>query len=70
MLLTSACATLNTTGMSPACRDLYNACLNSCPQAPSPQPGQLNQFHTETAACTDRCNTQAKACDAPRSPVP
>ncbi len=37
LLVTSSCATLNTLGMSPACRDLYNACLNSCPQAPAPQ---------------------------------
>jgi hypothetical protein len=28
------CATLNTSTMSPECRDLYNACLNSCQSTP------------------------------------
>lgn len=69
LALTSSCATLNTAGMSAPCRDLYNACLNSCPQAPAPAPGMLNDWHIDTAQCTDRCNAEAKRCDSPRAPA-
>ena len=31
----TGCATLDTSAMTPICRDLYNACLNGCRQ-PSP----------------------------------
>ena len=37
--LLGGCATLNTSNMSPACRDQYNACLDGCPKprtAPDP----------------------------------
>ncbi len=65
IVLFSSCATLNTMGMTPACRDLYNACLNTCPQAPAAAPGQLTDLHIDTAACTDRCNSEAKRCNTP-----
>jgi hypothetical protein len=66
VLLFTSCATIDTLGMSPTCRDLYNACLSACPQAPAPQPGQLQTWHIDTAQCTDRCNSDAKRCNAPQ----
>ena len=61
LLVTAAllpgCATLSTSGMTPACRSYYNACLNTCPRpAPNGQPD------VESAACVDRCNNLAKSC--------
>ena len=41
LLMLSSCATLNTAGMSESCRNLYNACLNTCPTAnPRVPPSQ------------------------------
>jgi hypothetical protein len=57
------CATLNTAGMSESCKRLYDACLNTCPGASRdgrPVQGSLTQM--EIAACTDRCNEQARRC--------
>lgn len=65
------CATLNTSDMSPACRDLYNACLNSCePPVPPRQfpegSGSGNSTSlmdkSEASACVDECNRQGKSC--------
>ncbi len=81
-LLTNACATLNTSGMSAQCRDLYNACLNSCPQQSrrvagtgldslSKSPSAIDSggsLDTGTAACTHQCNATAKACERPSIP--
>ena len=61
-LLWGGCATLNTAGMAPRCRELYNACLNQCPQAPTPPPGALLDMHLDTASCTKACNDQATSC--------
>ncbi len=82
VLLICACATLNTSGMSAQCRDLYNACLNSCPQQSrrvagtdldslSKSPSAIDSggsLDTETAACTHQCNDSAKACERPSIP--
>ena len=73
-LLISACATLNTSGMSEQCRDLYNACLNSCPQAsrraPTSDFDRVSQSSPSgpgldpgTAKCTNDCNDLAKSCE-------
>ena len=64
LLALGGCATLDTLGMSSRCRDSYNACLNTCPDASTPQPGSLDnqQIRPEVAACTFECNERAKAC--------
>jgi hypothetical protein len=53
----AACATLSTAGMTPACRQMYNACLNGCPQPNPNMPADAAM-----PACVDECNRQAKAC--------
>ncbi len=64
-----ACATLDTSRMSPQCRDLYNACLNSCPQQRNRVAGtdlaSLSRgpiggpdLDPGTASCTNQCNQQ------------
>lgn len=66
MLVLSSCATLNTAGMSEPCRNLYNACLNTCPSAsPQAPPGgtiTTQSLQTDVAACTQGCNEKARAC--------
>lgn len=70
--LLSGCATLDTSNMSPSCRDQYDACLNSCQPRGRPasrQPPDSAQGYaerltpdTQTPACTDACKQQAKTC--------
>ncbi|WP_147441800.1 hypothetical protein [Corallococcus exercitus] len=70
--LLSGCATLDTSNLTPSCRDRYDACLNSCKASslpPSRQPPDSVQGHaerltpdTQTPACTNSCNQQAKTC--------
>ncbi len=60
-----SCATLDSSRMTERCNGLYNACLDTCPKAPAPQPGQLMDVHYDTAQCVDRCNAQAKQCEHP-----
>lgn len=64
LLALAGCATLDTLGMSPRCRDEYNACLNGCPDASTPQPGSLGnrQLRPDVASCTFRCNERAQSC--------
>lgn len=62
LVLLSGCATLNTSGMTESCRRLYDACLNGCPDARSPAPGQLQEWRMDVASCTDDCNKQARKC--------
>ncbi|MDX2013891.1 MAG: hypothetical protein SFW67_27085 [Myxococcaceae bacterium] len=60
----SGCATIDTAGLSEACRRLYDACLSACPGvAPGSipvSPGPNTQI--EIASCTQDCNDRAKAC--------
>ena len=56
LLAASGCATLNTAGMSPACRDQYNACLDGCP------PAKSGDVDFEAPSCVARCNQDAKSC--------
>ena len=59
----TGCATLNTSSMSPACRNQYNACLDGCPQPRVSQPGYTNQeIDTLSPACVEACNRTAKDC--------
>ena len=64
-MLTS-CATLNTSGMSEPCRNLYNACLNLCPGASTRNPPGTNlntqRLQIDVASCTNDCNGRAKQC--------
>ncbi|WP_375743809.1 hypothetical protein NR800_00570 [Corallococcus interemptor] len=70
--LLSGCATLDTSNMSPYCRDQYDACLDGCQPRGRPasrQPPDSVQGHaerltpdTQTPACTDSCKQQAKTC--------
>ena len=73
LLALCACATLNTSGMSPQCRDLYNACLNSCPQqlnrvagsdleSLSKAPVGGPSLDPGTAGFTNRCNENQRSC--------
>lgn len=67
VLLLSACATLNTAGMSEACKSAYNACLNGCPDAPrqgalTPTPKPPSDLQIDVAACTNDCNERARKC--------
>lgn len=64
LLALGSCATLNTWGMSERCKDLYNACLNGCPNpgARGNPPATGNDWQINVAECTDRCNKQAKSC--------
>ncbi len=57
----AGCATLNTMGMSPQCRDLYDSCLNGCPK-PNNRMGDHVDLDINTASCTNACNEQAKQC--------
>jgi hypothetical protein len=68
----AGCATLNTSEMSPACRDQYNACLNSCepprvtPQRFPERSGDNSTINimgeTDATACVDECNRRGKLC--------
>ncbi|WP_223644110.1 hypothetical protein [Corallococcus sp. EGB] len=70
--LLASCATLDTSTLTPYCRDQYDACLDSCQRSAPPrsrQPPDSVQGHaerltpdTQTPACTDSCNQQAKRC--------
>ncbi|MFB1480932.1 hypothetical protein [Corallococcus sp. RDP092CA] len=70
--LLSSCATLDTSNMTPYCRDQYDACLNSCQprgrpasrQPPDSVQGNAERLtpDTQTPACTDACKQQAKTC--------
>ena len=72
LLAFTGCATLDTSNLSSACRNQYNACLDSCQppsQPPSRQPTDSKQgqaqhrtLDTDTASCVDECNRQAKTC--------
>jgi hypothetical protein len=78
----ASCATLNTMGMAPECRDEYNACLNSCQgivpnMAPGPpvetasaprEPGA--GFNPAQSGCVDECNKTAKSCDVRHRATP
>ncbi len=77
-LMMLSCATMNTEGMSPQCRDFYNACLNRCPQssnrvAPGADLGELAKsqggaiggggtLEVDVASCTRKCNDEQKSC--------
>jgi hypothetical protein len=58
------CAPLDRLRMSEPCRALYDSCLNGCPKPPrmNDPAGGARDFQIEQAACTNRCNEQAKAC--------
>lgn len=58
------CAPLDRLRMSEPCQRLYDSCLNGCPKPPpmSDPAGGSDDFQIEIAACTHRCNEQAKAC--------
>ncbi|WP_158616114.1 hypothetical protein [Corallococcus sp. AB049A] len=70
--LLCGCATIDTSSLTPSCRDQYDACLNSCAKSsppPSRQPPDSVQGHaerltpdTQTPGCVDSCNQQAKTC--------
>ncbi len=74
--LVASCATLSTGKMSPACRDTYDRCLNTCEQdAPSIDPGPpMNPstvaprdvgplgYGSAKPACVDACKRQATTC--------
>lgn len=59
-----ACAPLRLTGKSEHCQRMYDACLNACPQPPRADPiaPKYNDLQIDIAACTDRCNQDAKKC--------
>ena len=65
-VLLPSCATLNTANMSEACRDAYNACLNSCPSSnPRTPPGgtiTTQSLQIDVAGCTNACNDRARSC--------
>jgi hypothetical protein len=71
-LLSCACAPLSTLTMSDRCRDLYNACLNSCSGADGEArhlegPASTSQtpnfsLHTTEASCTSHCSSNANSC--------
>ncbi|MBN8231211.1 hypothetical protein JYK02_27190 [Corallococcus macrosporus] len=70
--LLSGCATIDSSSLTPYCRDQYDACLNSCQprgQPASRQPPDSVQGNaerltpdTQTPGCVDGCNQQAKRC--------
>lgn len=69
--LSSGCATLNTSDMTPACRDQYNACLDGCRSSrgvppPPPGPGGSSTVSLpgddESPGCVDACNRQGRGC--------
>ncbi len=68
LLLLAGCATLNTAGMTEACKSSYNACLNSCPDAPrqggldSPIARPPADLQIDVASCTNACNERARNC--------
>ena len=68
LLLLTSCATLNTAGMSEACKSAYNACLNGCPDAPrrggidSPIAHPEADLQIDVASCTNACNEKARKC--------
>jgi hypothetical protein len=55
----ASCATLNTMGMSPFCRDSYNLCLDGCPKPPEIDRHDID---TITPSCVDQCNKNAETC--------
>jgi hypothetical protein len=71
-VLACACAPLNTLTMSDRCRDLYNACLDSCRGAdgeahhlerpPTTTEGGGFSLHTNEASCTSHCSSNANSC--------
>ena len=74
-----SCATLNTSRMTPACREYYNACLDSCvPRTRSPRddmpmrPGEQRlgeeAFSPEIPGCVEQCNERGRACQRSDSP--
>jgi hypothetical protein len=65
LLALAGCATLNTAGMSEACKRLYDACLNTCPTALSPMNPTSTpntNLQIDVAACTNDCNDRARRC--------
>ncbi|MGE6757441.1 hypothetical protein ACQKGO_05450 [Corallococcus interemptor] len=70
--LLCGCATIDTSNLTPSCRAQYDACLTSCANSAPPrsrQPPDSVQGNaerltpdTQTPACTDSCNQQAKRC--------
>lgn len=62
LLVLPGCATLDTLGMNERCRDAYNSCLNSCPSAATPAPGELKNLRPDVAGCTFECNERARQC--------
>ena len=72
LLLGGACATLDSSVMSPQCRDLYNACLNRCPQPTRVRGENLSglsqtpiggpNLAIDTASCTNQCNVDQRSC--------
>lgn len=63
LLALASCATLNTVGMTPRCRDEYNACLNGCPKPrQNPNPNQISPDF-DTPSCTQECNSASKRCN-------
>jgi hypothetical protein len=74
VLLLCSCAALNTMGMSEVCKNRYNSCLDSCPEArraaggpppmsnAPPVDGSDRHLQISVAQCTEQCNAQAKSC--------
>jgi hypothetical protein len=67
VLGSASCATLNTAGMSETCRNLYNACLNACPNPstrapPGPTITTISP-QADVAGCVNDCNERAKKCE-------
>jgi hypothetical protein len=72
-MVLSACAPLNTLTLSEACRDTYNACLDTCrgtdghvtapiDSTPPGNAGNSNQWRPGLASCTDDCSKRANSC--------
>jgi hypothetical protein len=64
VLAVSSCATLDTSGMSESCRNLYNGCLDRCADANARSPSQRLQraqppaASGATAAAVDAAESQ------------
>ncbi len=74
-LLLLSCAPLDAVTLKESCATAYNACLNRCPSAETTRRAKEPRVRTEplrmppamidVAACTQRCNDEAQACEHP-----
>ena len=61
LVMLGGCAPLNTLTMREPCQAVYNECLNGC-QRTAPKQTSPTDWQIDVAACTNRCNDQARAC--------